>query len=838
MKQVYLIGNAHIDPVWLWRKGEGMAEVLSTFRSALDRMNEFPDYVFTCACAYYYQYVADVDPDMMREIRARVQEGRWNVVGGAWVQTDMNIPGAEAFARQELYSQRTLRALTGRMAKTGYCVDSFGHNGMIPQLLRQGRMENYVFMRPESRENAAASDLMLWRAPDGSQTLTYRIPNGYGDGYHNMEGRPERDKMSKQCLKAVVLEDRARDTGVAQMAFYGVGNHGGGPTIEGLKSLDEFVKSHPVTVYAGADEYFGDARADGMDSQVPVWTHDLQHHASGCYTANVRIKGLNRRAENVLNEAERFSLMAKQLVSGPDERARITKAWKKVMFNQFHDVLAGCTLRSAAHDAEHAFHGAIDEAEDMIMYALERMARRINTTPAWAGDCLPPQKHGWLLWQADAACPPMLSDLPAGVGAPVIVFNPHSFPVHMCVKLPAQVGGVMDADGHAVSCQRVRGEQTNGNDKYVSLMSVDVPALGWATYYIYADAAANAQPADPVCAVETEDAIIVENAALRAEFDKAAGHIRALTDKRTGNVISKDAARAILIDDSECDTWSHNVTKFDKFAGEFALSDIRLIDNGPLRASVRVVSHFNSSEIVHMFTLDSGEDMLRCHVKLTLNEHLRLIKLCFPSNLGQPRSFASMPGGFIEKVADGREQPSHKWAAQCGGGRGLAVLNDGRYGVAFEGGEIRLAIARSALFADHFGSRDELMDYIDIGETELNYALTAFDPDKAEHADARAELLNMPVRTLLEGQHKGKLPCAYEGAAISGDTVRVQAIKRAENGEGFIVRLNETAGKPARAHISIPALDADFDADMRPMGISTYYVKDGKAELTDFVEPD
>ena len=230
--------------------------------------------------------------------------------------------------------------------------------------------------------------------------------------------------------------------------------------------------------------------------------------------------------------------------------------------------------------------------------------------------------------------------------------------------------------------------------------------------------------------------------------------------------------------------------------------------------------------------------MLRCHVKLTLNEHLRLIKLCFPSNLGQPRSFASMPGGFIEKVADGREQPSHKWAAQCGGGRGLAVLNDGRYGVAFEGGEIRLAIARSALFADHFGSRDELMDYIDIGETELNYALTAFDPDKAEHADARAELLNMPVRTLLEGQHKGKLPCAYEGAAISGDTVRVQAIKRAENGEGFIVRLNETAGKPARAHISIPALDADFDADMRPMGISTYYVKDGKAELTDFVEPD
>lgn len=472
------------------------------------------------------------------------------------------------------------------------------------------------------------------------------------------------------------------------------------------------------------------------------------------------------------------------------------------------------------------------------MYALERMARRICTVPAWAGKCMPPQKHGWLLWQADCACPPMLSDLPAGVGAPVIAFNPHSFPVDMCVKLPAAVDGVRDADGHAVPCQLVRGEQTNGKDKYVSLIRVSVPALGWSTYYIYAGAQLDAQPADPVSASETAQSIVIENAALRAEFDRATGLVSELTDKRTGSIIAKNAARAIFIDDGECDTWAHNVTKFDKFAGEFTLCDIKLIDNGPLRASVRVVSRLGASEIIQTFALDSGSDMLTCHVKLTLNDHLRLVKLCFPSNLGQPRSFASMPGGFIEKVADGREQPSHKWAAQFGEGRGLAVLNNGRYGVAFERGEIRLAIARSALFADHFGRRDELMDYIDIGETELDYALTAFDVDKAQHADACAEELGAGVRTLLEGQHTGKLPSVYAGAAISCDSVRVQAMKRSENGEGFIIRLNETAGKPARAHVSVPALGADFDAELRPMGINTYYIKDGVATLTDFIEPD
>ena len=310
MKKVYLIGNAHIDPVWLWRKGEGMAEVLSTFRSALDRMREFPDYVFTCACAYYYEFVSEIDPEMMREIRARVEEGRWNVVGGAWVQTDMNIPSAESFARHALYSQRAFRRLTGRMARTGYCVDSFGHNGMTPQLLRQGRMENYVFMRPGAHENAALADLFRWRAPDGSETLTYRIPVSYNDT-NSLAEKTER------------IAEYAHETGTAQMDFYGVGNHGGGPTITGLRYLDGYLAAHPDAGYSGADAYFDDARASGAAQSAPVWRHDLQHHASGCYTANVRVKSLNRRAETALDEAEQSSLLAPPLTASPAKRSHI-----------------------------------------------------------------------------------------------------------------------------------------------------------------------------------------------------------------------------------------------------------------------------------------------------------------------------------------------------------------------------------------------------------------------------------------------------------------------------------------------------------------------------------
>lgn len=822
MKNVFLIGNAHIDPVWLWRKGEGMSEVLSTFRSALDRMNEFPDYVFTCACAYYYEFVAEIDPDMMREIRERVEQGRWNVVGGTWVQTDMNLPSAESFARHALYSQRVLRRLTGRMARTGYCVDSFGHNGMTPQLLRQGRMENYVFMRPDIHENATLCDLFRWRAPDGSETLTYRIPIGYNDNVPLVERLEQ-------------IAEYAQETAVPQMCFYGVGNHGGGPTIAGLQYLDGYIAAHPEARHAAADAYFDEARANGAAQSAPVWQHDLQHHASGCYTANVRIKALNRQAETVLDEAERYALLASLLAGGPDERERIEKAWKKVMFNQFHDVLAGCTLRSAAWDAQHAFHGAIDEAEDIILYALQRLARRVNTLPAWGGECSAPQKHGWRLWQADRVG--LLSDLPEGVGAPLIVFNPHSFPVRMCLRLSVAAGCVRDAEGTLVPIQQVRGEQTNGGDKSVSLLRAQLPALGYAVYYLYTQSGEAEPPVSPAALTETAETLCLENGALRAEFDRATGLLR-LTDKAENRVLAENAAHAVFVDDSECDTWAHGVFKFDKHAGTFRAVSVEAIDRGPLRASVRVVSRLGASEICQTFTLDAGEEMLRCHVKLTLNDQLRLCRLCFPTGLRAPRAYASMPGGFIEKATDGREQPCQKWAAEFEKDSGLAVLNNGRYGVSFEGGEIRLAIARSALFADHYGERDALMDALDIGETELDYALAPFSPEHVEKADALAELLGAPPRFVLEGQHDGVLPAVWQGAQIAPETVRVQALKRAECGRGYIVRLVETAGRACRAQIALPALGVSFAVEMRPQEIASYHIAGDTATKTDFVEPD
>ena len=154
MKTMHMIGNAHIDPVWLWQWREGYHEVKATFRSALDRMEETQDFVFTCACACYYEWVEENDPEMFELIRQRVREGRWVLVGGMWIQPDMNTPSGESIARQLRYSQRYFKEKFGVTVKVGYNVDSFGHTAMLPQLLKKAGVENYVWMRPMINENA------------------------------------------------------------------------------------------------------------------------------------------------------------------------------------------------------------------------------------------------------------------------------------------------------------------------------------------------------------------------------------------------------------------------------------------------------------------------------------------------------------------------------------------------------------------------------------------------------------------------------------------------------------------------------------------------------------
>ncbi|MCC6801239.1 MAG: alpha-mannosidase, partial [Anaerolineae bacterium] len=283
-KKLHMIGNAHIDPVWLWQWQEGFHEVKATFRSALDRMKEYDDFKFVASSAVFYSWVENSDPAMFAEIQQRVAEGRWQVVGGWWIEPDCNIPSGEAFVRHGLYGQRYFQQKFGTTARVGFNVDSFGHAGTLPQILKKSGISYYNFLRPMPHEKGMPSRLFWWEADDGSRVLTYRIPFEY------LSWGKEISEHIARCTHEIKAP---YDEG---MCFYGVGNHGGGPTkanldsihnLNGRDALPELLLSTP--------EAFFDSVA-GKDLPIPVVHSDLQNHAVGCYAAHSGIKQWNRKA--------------------------------------------------------------------------------------------------------------------------------------------------------------------------------------------------------------------------------------------------------------------------------------------------------------------------------------------------------------------------------------------------------------------------------------------------------------------------------------------------------------------------------------------------------------
>lgn len=347
-KTLHMIGNAHIDPVWLWRWQEGFHEVLASFRSALDRMNEDKDFLFVSSSAAFYEWVERVDPQMFAEIKQRIEEGRWEVVGGWWVQPDCTIPSGESFVRHGLYGQRYFREKFGVTAQVGYNVDSFGHHAMLPQILKKSGLDYYVFMRPSPQEKGLPARLFWWEADDGSRVLTFRIPFGYNTGPEDV-GRVVRRTAGE--LKAPFNE---------LMCFYGVGNHGGGPTkanIANIRQLNED-PAYPRLAFSSCNRFF--ASIQPKAERYPIVHDELKRHANGCYSAHSGIKRWNRQAEHLLITAEKWATIAHltpgqttpgQTTTGQPYPTEFSRAWKNVLFNQFHDILAGTSLESAYQDA-------------------------------------------------------------------------------------------------------------------------------------------------------------------------------------------------------------------------------------------------------------------------------------------------------------------------------------------------------------------------------------------------------------------------------------------------------------------------------------------------------
>lgn len=790
----HMIGHAHIDPVWLWPWTEGVAVVHSTFRSNLDRMKETSDVCFVSSSAQFYQWVADNDPAMLAEIKKRVDEGRWCLVGGWWVEPDVNIPSGEALIRQGLYGQLTLQRLLGRRAKVAYNPDSFGHAGTLPQILRSQGMQNYVFMRPGPHEKNIPADLFWWEGPDGTRVLTYRIQISYNDNA-SVRNRIERILAQSQGQPMKTF-----------MAFYGAGDHGGGATKENISSVEtlKVEKGAPAVWFSTPERYFSEVRED-RSIQIPVVKDDLQHHAPGCYTADALIKKGNRQSETALVTAEKIASAGYYAWKCNYPADQLTAAWKRVLLIQFHDSLAGTSLYEHTKTASEAYGYALNIANEAAYLALQKLE-----------------------WQVPAEDPESQY---------ILAFNPHAHSVTTEISYDFNWGSnrkssrVEDEKGEPVPHQWTPGSTETGSRRKL-IVKASIPPMGYRQFRLREGEAPGV--ADPV----TTGKNTLENSFLKLTVIQD-GSI-SIFDKKTGKEIftKEGGCRALVIDDPS-DTWSHDVKTFSKVIGSFGNATVKAPETGPLRGVLRSITKYGDSTLTIDWSLAAGSDRIAADVTLDWHEHLKMLKFSFPVDVQSPVATYEIPYGHIERQANGDEDPGQRWidlgGTQGGTGYGLTVMNDAKYGYSVHGNDMRISVARSAVYAHHAPKVLDMNSehlWMDQGIQTFRMLLLPHKGTWKEASVPRiAEEFSSPPLLIYQGIHPGTMPKSGSFLSVDAENVIVPAMKQAEYSRDTIIRCVETHGMPVSASLTAGFAGRQHKLDLKPYEIKTFRVNSNTGDF-------
>ncbi len=775
-KVLHIIGHSHIDAAWLWPWRDGADTVLTTFRSALDRMKETPGFCYSHSSSAHYRWAEEADPEMLAEIKKRIDEGRWEVVGGWPVEPDCNIPSTESFVRHSLYGKEYCQRVLGTDVRIGFNPDSFGHAAGLPAVLKGAGYGYYAFMRPPE-EDMDTPLLFWWEGPDGSRVLTSRIWKNY-------------DAHADFVHQAAT---GAFPAGFNDGVFYlGVGDHGGGVTKEQIRQILEMQKdtSLPELRFSTLREFFSAVEKAPAFASLPVVKGELQHHARGCYSTYAEGKALNRRAERWLVESEAIALLAHKTLGRSYPAEQFGESWWKVLFCQFHDMMAGTALYSDYEDIRDSVGYACEVAQTSKVSALEAMAKQVDLSTVEEGAVF---LFNPLPWKRKALVEYYTEKDPSGK-APIthLVSNDG-------VKAPVQ--------------WRPSASMTN----FLPRLSawVELPACGYKVFELKHGEAPASEG--------------------YKEIFKASDSVLGLSSLKAadGAELLAGPVSLVVIRDTS-DTWAHGIDAFREEIGRPKLVSSTVIEDGPVTRVTRQRAKWQDSEIVLDIAQFAGLDFVELRFVIDWREHEQMLKLEVPTALAQPKMFAMVPGAVIERPVNGNEEPYQDWGAVEGkigdATYTLAVLNDQTYSYDCLNGLFRTVLIRSAPFARHNPAKAPPNDnnaWQDQGRQERRFWLFGGRGEHGQHAlDRLAEELQTPAEYVADSAHHGKAAWEQSCLEVMPGNVSVLAIKKAEHGsENTIIRIQERVGKAARATIKSTVLGLDETVALAPWELKTLKVK-------------
>lgn len=644
--RIHLIPNSHIDPVWLWDKHEGIDEVISTFRAACDRLDEYPNLTFTASSMQFYEWVHQHDPALFERVARKVAEGRWEIVGGWWVEADTNLPCEASLIKQAEISQDFCRRHFGREITVAYLPDSFGHSATLPRILRGTGFRCLVFGRPSEREKPdLPANLFEWEY-DGHRILTYRLKFLYSQG---------RQLDSTRNLSR--LNDAEYVTNPVNCFFFGVGDHGGGPSIEEIEFYNEVIAKRPAgdIGYSTCLRFFEEAAGR---AGIPVYSGDLHMHAVGCYSVMRDLKNAMRRCEQGLQ----FAARALDISGESDECLK--PAWKATLFNQFHDILPGSCSPDAADQAIAELGGVQSICRDTAYRALKSrsLTRR----------ALAPQGEFRIF-----------NTLPFDVTVPLHVESFGYYHPNAAFK---------DEDGNEVAVQEVLPSVRCANRRWVFVDSL--PARGFKAYHFDDETLVERAAPDRIHFRPIEES----RPAPRHRVD---GEI--IAPERWGDALRGiiDAPMRFLLLSDESDTWGHGVERYDSVVAALELVHSAGV-SGPVTNQLYQRWSCGSSTLEAIYATYRGLPGVFVEYAATWAEKRRILKVEIrPPGAGAPDILMQGAGGPIVRRADGKELPLHHWVWIPTDDGGLAAVQDGAFACDCADGRLRLTFVRSSVYAYH-----------------------------------------------------------------------------------------------------------------------------------------
>jgi len=789
----HMTGNSHIDAAWLWPWSETVDVVKRTFGTALQLMNEYPDYTYTQSAAAYNNWMAEKYPEMNAEIKRRIKEGRWEIVGGMWVEPDLNMPDGESLVRQLLIGKRYYKREYGVDVRIGWNPDSFGYNWQLPQIYKKSGVDYFATQKMTWNDtNKLPFKLFWWESPDGSKVLAY-FPHDYAN-----------DNLNPLRLSEDLAKAREFSPGMLQMMdLYGIGDHGGGPTRAILDEGTHWMgrdKALPAMHFGTAQTYFTEIEAK-VASDSPVWNYDsiakngaqlpfppagelsiptwkdelyFEYHR-GVLTSQAEHKASMRRSEESLLDAEKYSSLA-WLAGGSYPGAELSEAWKKTLFNQFHDLAAGSGIGVIYKDAQQDYRDVQWATNEVSSQAIKALSAEINTR---------------------AAGP-----------VPLLVFNPLSWErdglVTAEVQMPEAAGkevSVLDAAGQVQPSQTISHDAKT--DTYRLLVQARrVPSLGYKVLRVVPGSR-------PFPSDLKASGLTLENNLLRVSIDPQSGCITSLYDKKSHfETLAANGCGNELIAFKDTpqrwDAWNIDAD----FGKVFTLLDgadsVELIEKGPLRATIRVVRTWQSSKFVQDITLYAGCDQVDVQNDIDWHETHVLLKAAFPLAASSNKATYEIPFGTIERPTTRNnsweqakfEVPALRWADLGDKEHGFSLINESKYGYDTRDNVLRLSLLRSPVWPDPDADR---------GHHHFGYALY---PHAGTWKDALTVRHGYEYNYKLLAQqvspHSGLLPPERSYLTVKPQNVVLTAMKKAEDSDSLIFRLYEWAGSDADVHMTLP----------------------------------